>query len=192
MLKLGSARTLLAGNPEKADGLLAEVETDIEGTVAEVRRIVYDLRPPALDQLGLAGAVQAFAAACERGEVGDSGLRLTVEVEMPGELPPLPAAVEVAAYHITREALTNVVRHARAEHCTLALTIEGGKQTHLRLSILDDGQGLAGTAPAGTDVPTGIGVTAMQERAAELGGACTIDSAPGKGTRVTAVLPLGT
>jgi signal transduction histidine kinase len=185
ILKIGSARAVLAERPEMADKLLAEMETDVEGILAELRRIVYDLRPAALDQLGLAGALRAFAEACESGEMGDTHPNLTVRLEMPESLPPLPAAVEVAAYHIGREALTNVIRHARAQRCRLRLVVEEGEQGHLYLSIEDDGPGLS----AGEHV--GLGLHSMRERAAELGGVCTIEAAPGEGTRVTAKLPLG-
>ncbi len=191
LLKVGSARALLAERPEMAGKLLAEVETDMEGTLAEVRRIVYDLRPPALDQLGLAGALRAYAAAVESGEVGDIHPGLTVDVEVPDVLPPLPAAVEVAVYHIAREALTNVVRHAQAQHCTLGLAVEQGEDGRLVLSVHDNGRGFGGSAPVGVGVSTGVGLTSMRERAAELGGICTIEAEPGSGTRVTAVLPLG-
>jgi signal transduction histidine kinase len=184
LLKIGSARALLADRPEMTDQLLAEMETDIESTLAEVRRIVYDLRPPALDQLGLAGALRAHAAACESGEMGDTDPSLTVQVEIPGALPPLPAAVEVAAYHIAREALTNVVRHAQAQQCMLRLAVDDGENGRLRLSIQDDGLGFADAMRAG------VGLTSMRERATELGGTCAIEAEPGAGTRVTAVLPL--
>jgi signal transduction histidine kinase len=185
MLKVGSARTLLAQRPERADELLAEIETDIEGTLAEVRRIVYELRPPALDQLGLGGALRAYAVACESGEVEGSQAGLAVEVEMPETLPPLPAAVEVAAYHIAREALTNVVRHAQARRCKLELRVEEEGSGHLHLRVADDGQGFA------ESTRTGVGLASMRERAAELGGTCTIKAQQGTGTEVTAVLPLG-
>lgn len=185
LLKVGSARALLADRPEMADKLLAEMETDIESTLADVRRIVYDLRPPALDQLGLVGAVRVYAEACESGEIGDLHPNLAVRVEVPDALPPLPAAVEVAAYHIAREGLTNVVRHAQARHCTLRLAVDGGENGCLRLVIQDDGQGFA------DEVRPGVGLSAMRERAAELGGECTVEAKPGAGTRVTAVLPLG-
>ncbi|MGD8398328.1 MAG: GAF domain-containing sensor histidine kinase [Anaerolineae bacterium] len=186
LLKIGSARALLADRPEVASNLLADTEADIEGTLAEVRRIVYDLRPPALDQLGLAGALRAFAAACESGELGNTEPNLTVHLEMPGALPPLPAAVEVAAYHIAREGLTNVVRHAQARHCTLRLTVDEEESGHLHLSIHDDGQGFA------ANVQGGVGLASMRERAAELGGAFTLEASPGAGTRLTAALPLKT
>jgi two-component system NarL family sensor kinase len=132
----------------------------------------------------LAGALRAYAAACESGELGDTHPNLAIRVEMPDVLPPLPAAVEVTAYHVAREALTNVVRHARAQHCTLRLAVAQGEHGQLRLSIRDDGLGFSG------DVQAGVGLTSMRERAAELGGTCTIRSEPGAGTGVTAVLPL--
>jgi signal transduction histidine kinase len=185
LLKIGSARALLADQPEMADRLLADIEGDIEGTLAEVRRIVYDLRPAVLDQLGLAGALRVYATACESGELGGTQPNLAVRVEIPSVLPPLPAAVEVAAYHIAREALTNVVRHSRAKHCNLRLALQEEDGGRLYLSIEDDGQGLPDS------VRTGVGLASMRERAAELGGLCNIESQPGAGTRVTAVLPLG-
>lgn len=191
ILKLGSARALLANQPEMADRLLAEMETDIESTLADVRRIVYDLRPAELDQRGLAGALRAYAEAVESGELGDTHPNLTVHLDIPDALPSLPAAVEVAAYHIAREALTNVVRHAQAQHCTLHLAADGGEDGHLHLSIRDDGLGFSGGTRAGVGLPTGVGITSMRERAAELGGTCTIEAQPGAGTRITAVLPLG-
>jgi signal transduction histidine kinase len=191
MLKIGSARALLAEQPKRADQLLAEIETDIEGTLAEVRRTVYDLRPAALDQLGLPGALRAFAGEVERGELGDEYPNLTIGLEIPEALPPLPAAVEVAAYHIGREALTNVVRHAGARHCRVRLAVKDGEKGHLYLRVEDDGPGISGEARRAVGVPTGVGMASMRERAAELGGTCTIETIPGTGTRVTAELPLG-
>ncbi len=182
LLKIGSARALLANRPDMTDKLLAEIETDIENTLAEVRRIVYDLRPPALDQWGLVRALRAYAETCESGNSNTAAL--TLHVDAPDALPPLPAAVEVAAYHIAREGLTNAMRYAQARHCTLHISIDPGENSRLRLTIKDDGQGFA------NDVRAGVGFTAMRERAAELGGTCTIEGKPGAGVRITAVLPL--
>lgn len=175
LLKIGSARTWLAEQPEVSGKLLAEMESDIETTLADLRRIVYDLRPPALDQFGLVGALGAYAETCE----SDT---LIVRLDAPDPLPPLPAAVEVAAYHISREGLTNVVRHAEARHCTLSLWLENGQ---LHLTLQDDGQGFV----SGRQV--GVGLAAMRERAAELGGSCTMVGDAGKGVLVAAVLPIG-
>jgi signal transduction histidine kinase len=89
--------------------------------------------------------------------------------------------VEVACYRIAQEALTNVVKHAQAQNCTVSLAVEGG----LSLEVTDDGRGLANNRQAG------VGLSSMCERAAELGGQCQITPGPGGGTRVLAHLPLG-
>jgi len=100
-------------------------------------------------------------------------------VEAPEALPPLPAAVEVAAYRIVQEALTNVARHARAQSCTVRLSVE---LDALLVEIADDGKGIAQRG-------LGAGLRTMQERAAELAGSCQITSTPGVGTTVAARLP---
>lgn len=186
MLKLGAARRLLpSGSP--ADAMISEVRDDMRSTVADVRRLVYDLRPPALDQLGLVLAIREYA---EQGgdpdaPDGDAGPRITVEA--PERLPPLPAAVEVAAYHIAREALTNAARHAGAGSCRVHLALEGAPgRPQLVLEVTDDGVGLP------EDHTSGVGLASMRERAEELGGECMIGSPPqGGGTRVLARLPVG-
>ncbi len=174
LLKIGSARALLGSQPQTTGQLLSEMESDIEATLADVRRIVYDLRPPALDQFGLVGALRAHAESCE-------SERLTVRLEAADSLLPLPAAVEVAAYYIGREGLANVVRHAGARCCTLKLWLEDGR---LHLTLQDDGEGFVEGTQAG------VGLAAMRERAAELGGWCTVVGKAGEGVLVTAVLPL--
>ena len=98
----------------------------------------------------------------------------------PGELPPLPAAVEAAAYRIVQEALTNVVRHAQADHCVVRLRLNNG----LQIEVVDDGQGIRENHRAG------MGLVSMRERAAELGGSCVVEQASDGGTRVLARLPL--
>ena len=176
-LKVGSARSLYPQDPGGADALLAELEDDMEVTLTDLRRLVYDLRPPALDQLGLLGAIRDAA---ERYESGLAANGPRISIDAPNELSPLPAAVEVAAYRIVQEALTNVVRHARAGYCTVRLT----SGDELELEITDDGVGF----PA--DHRSGVGLNSMRERAAELGGTCVVEPAPSGGTRVLARLPL--
>ena len=107
---------------------------------------------------------------------------LRIAVEAPPALPLLPAAVEVAAYRIVMEALTNVVRHAAAHSCTVRLEVT--EDQTLTLDVTDDGERSPERARAG------VGMQSMRERAAELGGSCTIMSAAGGGTQVRAVLPL--
>ena len=154
----------------------------MRATVADVRRLVYDLRPPALDQLGLVLAIRDYAE--QYTSDGEAGLRITVET--PEHLPPLSAAVEVAAYNIAREALTNAARHAQARSCHIRLAIEDVPgRPELVLEIADDGVGLP------TKGRPGVGLSSMRERAEELGGKCTIESPPEGGTHVLARLPVG-
>jgi signal transduction histidine kinase len=103
-----------------------------------------------------------------------------VAVEAPEQLPALPAAVEVAAYRIVQEALTNVARHAHARTCTVRLAITG----EFQVEISDDGVGFTAGSCAG------VGLLSMRERAAEPGGSCLVESAPGQGTRIQVHLPL--
>jgi signal transduction histidine kinase len=167
---------LIATDPKEAAFANEKLRSAIRATVGDVRRLVYDLRPPALDELGL---VEAMRQRASRLGVGDEGFLATVEA--PDELPPLPAAVEVAAYRIVQEALTNVSRHARASACTVRLACADGRT--LTIEVTDNGVGLPDT-PEG-----GVGLSSMRERAAELGGECEIVRSWPSGTRVFARLP---
>jgi signal transduction histidine kinase len=173
-LTLTAARQLLHENPEEADALLAQAIKHAQEAITDIRRVVYELRPPALDDLGLVGALRAQAAEYEA-----SGVRFSVSA--PERLPPLPAAVEAACYRIAQEALTNVVKHAGARHCAVTLALDGA----LHFEVADDGRGL----PAGRRA--GVGLTSMRERAEELGGQWRVEAAPTGGTRVIVRLPLG-
>lgn len=173
------AADLADHDPPGAARVLGELREDVHGALADVRRLVDALRPPALDELGLVGALQAQAERL-------GGPRLDVAGR--GELPPLPAAVEVAAYRIASEAMTNAARHAGASSCTVRISAPPagpGSGRALELEITDDGRGLpaAGIRP-------GIGLGSMRERAAEVGGTCRIEAMPAGGTRVFARLPL--
>jgi signal transduction histidine kinase len=179
MLKVGSARALFPQDSAAADQLLAELEHDIQAALADIRRLVYALRPPALDELGLASAIREIAAQYTAEGVPDRKLYICVDV--PERLPPLPAAVEVAVFRIVQEALTNVVRHSQARACFVRLKLED----RLVVEISDDGRGLPAAPHAG------IGLTSMRERAAELGGTCVIEARREGGTRVLVQLPLG-
>jgi signal transduction histidine kinase len=173
--KIDAARNLLTQDSARADRLLEEVREQTQETLAQIRRLVYDLRPPALDELGLLSALREQAAPS-----GHQGLQILIEA--PSCLPPLPAAVEVAAYRIAQEALTNVVRHAQARHCLLRL---GLGDRVLTLQITDDGKGIAPLHHIG------VGLLAMQERASELGGGCTITRGACGGTTIQVTFPLG-
>jgi signal transduction histidine kinase len=184
-LKIGSARMIYPRDPITADALLAELERDMEASLADVRRLVYNLRPPALDELGLIGAIRDSIAQYRRRKGEPEVGRLSVSVDAPDELPALPAAVEVAAYRIVQEALTNVIRHAHARQCRIGLRIvPDGDRTTLEVTILDDGTGLA------TSRRAGVGLASMRERAMELGGTWAVEALPASGTRVYAQLPV--
>ncbi|HEY6408141.1 MAG TPA: ATP-binding protein, partial [Ktedonobacteraceae bacterium] len=174
-LKVGAVHNLLLPDQSLADTLLTELGNDIAGAVTDIRRIVYDLRPPSLDELGLVGTIRARAA-----QYNTQYGHLQVQVEAPEHLPLLPAAIEVAVYRIVQEALNNVARHAQADICKIKLSIAND----VRLEVSDDGRGL----PA--ERHTGVGLIAMRERAVELGGTCVIEAVQPKGTRVLAHLPL--
>jgi signal transduction histidine kinase len=171
-LKLDAARNQLKQNPRQADSLLVELKSQTQAAIEDIRRLVYNLRPPALDELGLFSAIREYAT--NRIRAG-----LSVRVEEGGEIPKLPAAVEVAAYRIVCEALTNASKHSQAAECIVQLTFDGG----LQIDILDNGVGL----PAGAH--SGVGMFSMRERAAELGGTFAVQSKPGSGVHITAHLP---
>jgi signal transduction histidine kinase len=171
-----AARGLLSRDPAAVDDLLDRAASSIETTVADVRRLVYGLRPPALDQLGLIGALRQHASTLSTGGARE----VACDVLAPDPMPPLPAAVEVAAFRIAQEALTNLARHAKARTASVLITIDGA----LHLEIRDDGVGLPAARHAGA------GLTSMRERTAELGGSFDIHSAPNRGTTVRVRLPL--
>lgn len=172
--RLEAALDLIDHDPAAAKQLLGDLKAQTQTTLADIRRLVYELRPPALDELGLVAALQAQFASPAR------QLRIQVAAA-PDPLPALPAAAEVAAYRIVTEAVTNCARHAGARQCQVRLAVDDHTLT---IEIADDGHGL----PAG--VRWGVGLTSMHERAAELGGQCSVLSDPAGGTRVLARLPL--
>jgi signal transduction histidine kinase len=169
--RIDVARALLAKDPDAAYAVLDEAGQQVKATVEDVRRLVYALRPPVLAELGLAAAIDE---ACR-------GLAPWASVEVAGELPVLPAGVEVAAYRIAIEAVTNVVRHAEATTCVVRIFEGDGV---LVVSVRDDGTGIAAGARSGA------GVRSMRERAEELSGSFSVESAT-PGTIVVARLPLG-
>lgn len=175
VMQLDATSNVLRRDPSAVEPLLAGLRGAAQDAVGDIRRLVNGLRPPALDELGLVGALGECG---ERFSDADAGL--SVSLEAPARLPPLPAAVEVAALRIVQEALANVVRHASARHCVVRLAANGA----LVLDVRDDGRGLR------ADDRPGVGLGSMRERARELGGSCAITSPSGGGTHVHAVLPL--
>jgi signal transduction histidine kinase len=179
-VKAGSANSLMATDPQAAHEIIHQIEQELKACVSEIRRLVYGLRPPVLDERGLIAAIEDCA------EQHSPRPHVTVTVAPDGSLPPLPAAVELAAFRIAQEALTNAARHSCANSCRIRLAVKTGPagSRRLELEITDDGRGLV------SEPGRGIGLASMRERAAELGGACTIETASARGVRVAAMLPL--
>lgn len=170
--RIDAARVLVARDPDAAHAVLDQAGQQVKATVEDVRRLVYALRPPVLAELGLAAAVEE---ACE-------GLAPWASVEVAEDVPTLPAGVEVAAYRIAVEAVTNVVRHSGAESCAVQIFSEEGE---LVVSVRDDGVGI----PPGAR--SGAGLRSMRERAEELVGTFDVGPAEPHGTVVVARLPIG-
>ena len=174
MLELETASDLVSDNHE-ASALIAKLSKRAREIVSDVRHSVHALRPPALDELGLVEALREGAI-----QYSPAGLR--VSVEDPEELSHLPAAVEVACYRIAQEALANVVRHARASHCSIRIRLDQ-EAGALTVEVEDDGRGIRDEDRAG------VGMSSMRERTEELGGRCTVKALAGGGTLVMALLP---
>ena len=162
-------RGLPDGSPGGTADLLIALREEAEQAVADIRRIAYNLRPPVLDEMGLVDAIREHAT-----RLGGA------TVLVPAPLPPLPAAVEVAAYRIAVEAMTNASRHAPGTAIEVSLSVNG----RLELQVADAGAGL----PPG--FRAGVGLRSMRERAAELGGECELNPRDPHGTVVRASLPL--
>lgn len=172
-LRLAAAAQAVDDDPDRAKQLIATSREDLHTAVGDVRRLVHGLRPPALDDLGLLAAVHQQVDIARA-----AGLQIEVDA---ADLGALPAAVEVAAYRILAEALTNATTHARAQKVVVRLAYEPGG---LAVEVCDDGIGISSERLAG------VGLLSLRERAAELGGRTTVSCPPGGGTVVRALLPL--
>ncbi len=179
-LKIGAARKLLPRDQAAADAVLRALGSDIETTVNDIRRLVSNLRPPSLDELGLLGAIREHVVQQTLSRGVDQADELQITMEAPDALPHLSAAVEVAAFRIVQEALTNVVRHSHAHSCSIRLELD----TMLSVEICDNGTGLL------AEQHVGVGIRSMYERASELGGTCLVEPIATGGTCVLAHLPV--
>jgi signal transduction histidine kinase len=176
---LDTALDFLETNPGETARLLHDLKAQNQETVAAIRQLVYKLRPPALDELGLAGALQAQAGRLNSRD----DLQIHISA-FPDPLPPLSAAVDVAAYRITLEAMTNVARHSGASRCEVVFQVKENGRPFLRIDVTDNGTGMP------LHSRPGVGLNSMSERAEELGGAFEIRSTGSGGTQITALLPL--
>lgn len=176
-LLLETLEKLIHQDMAKAELVISELKIQTQTALSDVRQLIYNLRPPSLDKLGLVGALQEEI---NRRRGGD--LQISIHSNA---LPPLPAAVEVAIFRIVQEAVTNVVRHAAAQSCEVHLHVQGDSgKARFVAEIKDDGCGFQ------PERHIGVGLESMRERAAELGGECWIETVTGRGTTVRAWLPL--
>ena len=183
-IQAGAGRRVFEASPDEARDALAAIETSSRETLSGLRRMVTGLRraepEPVHGQVplgpapGLADVDQLVATAL------DAGVRVEVDVDWPGSREPLPADIDLSAFRIIQEAVTNVIRHARTDQCRVSISQQ---DEQLSIEVTDSG---CGGAAAGT----GYGITGMRERATLLGGDFSAGPRPGGGFRVTARLPL--
>jgi signal transduction histidine kinase len=179
-MRLEQARESLPPDASESDALLAALTAQAQTTITDIRRLVYELRPPDLDEYGLVSALREYLH-----RIQPKGTAVTLTA--PEARPALPAAVEVAAYRIVQEAVNNAVKHAKADTIKVVLILPEAPEPSLSLHIevCDNGIGLP------VDHPVGIGLHSMRERAEELGGSCHIGNRANGGVQVVAQLPIG-
>jgi NarL family two-component system sensor histidine kinase LiaS len=177
IMQLGAARTLIDRDPQAARAHLVEAEGLAQQTGAELTMLIHELRPVALDERGLIEALRNYAADWSR----QSGI--AAEVRAAAE-PTLAPAAEHALLRIAQEALANVARHSGARAATIELSAANGSVT---LTIADDGRSF----DAG-NVPRGVGLSSMRERAEALSGSLSVSATSSGGTRIVATVPNST
>jgi signal transduction histidine kinase len=174
-LGLEAAESLIDTDPPATREILSRTRTEAVRATMDIRRIIDDLRPDILDEAGLVGALRLHA------ELVGSAQRLTVRIHAPETMPPLDPQIELAAYRITREAITNVVRHSGARSCDVRVTTNGA----LTIEVHDDGHGFPSEQPG-----SGVGLNSIRQRATACGGTMSIEgSADGTCLRIS--LPMG-
>ncbi|QMV43319.1 sensor histidine kinase [Cohnella cholangitidis] len=172
-MKLATALDQYDGQSPKVQSMLANVQHQLDGAITDIRRLVYALRPPSLDEFGLLFSLRDLAGQSQQAH-------FRVILQAPESLPPLMAAVEVAVYRIVQEAITNSLKHSNGTACHIQLTVE----ETLRIQITDDGVGMS------NDSKKGVGIRSMRERAEELNGWFTIRDSADPGTRIEIEIPL--
>jgi signal transduction histidine kinase len=179
---LAAVETSLAGEPVRAQGLVRNLRDVADQSITELRNIMADLRPAQLDDLGLVPALRWYV-----GQYTDRhpDLNVTLSADrMPKRLPP---GLETVLFRVAQEALTNIARHAHASQTNIELNQHAGS---VRLVVTDDGVGFDVNAPPKYERGSGLGLVGMRERVALVGGTCTVESEPGRGTRIIIELPV--
>jgi len=178
-LGLRGVATAVHGNPQKAENNLRQLEALVDRALDELQRLIADLRPSHLDDLGLPAALRWYAAEINK------RANLPVHLEIRGEGQELPQPVNLVLFRVAQEALTNVVRHARARHVWVRVRLS---ETEARLEVEDDGVGFEVDQASRPDRPA-WGMLGMRERTSLLGGHLELRSSPGQGTTVSVSIP---
>ena len=178
-LGLRGVATAVHGNPQKAENNLRQLEALVDRALDELQRLIADLRPSHLDDLGLPAALRWYAAEIYK------RANLPVHLEIRGEGQELPQPVNLVLFRVAQEALTNVVRHARARHVWVRVRLS---ETEARLEVEDDGVGFEVDQASRPDRPA-WGMLGMRERTSLLGGHLELRSSPGQGTTVSVSIP---
>ena len=182
LVEIGTAEDILPATAKRARAILGRAKTDATRALTEMRQMILDLRPSALDDLGLVAAVQGYA----KTRLEQTGVRVRLSVD--GSQRRLPAAVETALFRIAQEAINNVAKHAEASNVGIRLVFTG---TSVSVVVEDDGLGFdLKTVAESKDKSRGLGLLGMRERASLLDGKATIESQPGRGTRVAVEIPV--
>jgi two-component system sensor histidine kinase/response regulator len=176
-IRLRTVRKLLERDEHPIAAEVEELEEQIQFSMRDIRRLIHDLRPVALDELGLVPALREHLSRCEQ----EHGLAVEFEADMEARL---PAPVETALFRLVQESVNNVLRHAQAHLVHVLLTREPDQ---VRLFVEDDGQGFD---PLLSRSGGHLGLWSMRERVEQMGGQFKVRSAPGKGTAVIVVIPL--
>jgi len=177
-MRLDIIQTMMSTNPEMAKAELSKINSRVVSLVNEVRRLIYDLRPVAIDEIGLIQSVRDLA----RKYAAESKLEIRVDAD--AQVYPVPPARQIAVFRLVQEILNNVRKHAQASSTTISFTTDG-HDLHVRVE--DDGIGFdPGLIPSGH-----YGIIGMKERVAYLRGTMVIQSEAGKGSVFTIQLPLG-
>jgi signal transduction histidine kinase len=169
------------GNPDDVDGLLAQAIKQVDGTIAEMRRLIADLRPATLDELGLAAALEALVERLRWAEVVDVKLRVELATDGDGNPIRFLGQIEDTVYRLVQEALTNVAKHAGIDRARVEV-IEAGDE----IRVLIEDRGLGFDSEGKTD---GFGLLGMRERVLLAGGTLAVSSTAGAGTVIAARLP---
>jgi signal transduction histidine kinase len=178
-LRLRTARKRLERDGHPVADEIEELADLVQASIQDIRRLIYDLRPTALDELGLMPALREYMARYQEEQ------SLEVALSLPEGDGRLPAPLETALFRVVQEALANVAKHARARRVEIGLTSDGEGVT---LRIADDGRGFDPKAPRSN---THLGLWSIRERVEQLGGQFEVESSPGRGTTLRIVIPTG-